>query len=89
MTKLGRRIKKILPVATFVLLMLAYSGTVLAQVPDPPGGGGTGDNTGQNQTGGSGAPIGGGVFILLGLTAAYGTRKVLALNDEEKPDTEI
>jgi hypothetical protein len=40
--------------------------------PPPP------DSHGQttNQTSGGGAPIGGGLFILLGLGAAYGGKKV-------------
>jgi len=73
--------KKLFSVAVFVLLMLLYTGTALGQIPDPPGGGGTGNNTGGNQTGG--APIGGGVLILLGLTAAYGAQKAFAVKNEE------
>ncbi len=57
------------------LLVVAASVTttnLLAQVPPPPppGHGSTG-----NQTGGN-APIGGGLFILLGLGAVYGGKKV-------------
>ena len=44
--------------------------------PPPPGHGSSG-----NQTGGN-APIGGGLFILLGLGAVYGGRKVYKINQE-------
>ncbi len=40
--------------------------------PPPPGGGGAGDDPIE----GGGAPIGGGSFILMGLAAAYGGKKV-------------
>ncbi len=47
----------------------------IAQGPPPPPNGG---NTGSNQNGGN-APIGGGLFILLGLGAVYGGKKVYNL----------
>jgi hypothetical protein len=58
-----------------ILLVIIASVTttnLLAQAPPPPppGHGSTG-----NQTGGN-APIGGGLFILLGLGAAYGGKKI-------------
>lgn len=55
--------------------------TLLAQGPPPPpdGHGGTG-----NTNAGAGAPIGGGLFILLGLGAAYGGRKLYLKNKEEE-----
>ncbi len=63
--------KKIL---TIILLIAASATTsnLFAQVPPPPppGHGSTG-----NQTGGN-APIGSGLFILMGLGAAYGGKKI-------------
>jgi len=47
--------------------------------PNPP----SGSNTGENSNGsGGGAPIGGGAFILLGLGAAYGGKKIYQLYKE-------
>ncbi|PJB56397.1 MAG: hypothetical protein CO098_14155 [Bacteroidetes bacterium CG_4_9_14_3_um_filter_41_19] len=63
---------------------LTISINSMAQVgppPPPPGGAGGGTNTGNNTNGG-GAPIGGGVFILIGLGAAYGGRKIYQLYQE-------
>ncbi|MBU1369916.1 MAG: hypothetical protein KJ578_10430 [Bacteroidetes bacterium] len=55
---------------------LTISFNSLAQAPPPPpGGAGGASNTGNNSNGGS-APIGGGLFILLGLGAAYGGKKI-------------
>ncbi len=45
--------------------------------PPPPGHGSTG-----NQTGGN-APIGGGLFILIGLGAAYGGKKLYDMKKEK------
>jgi len=69
-----------------ILLLLAIIITFapvnsIAQVPPPPppNHGSTG-----NQTGGN-APVGGGLFILLGLGAAYGSKKLF---DSKKHKTE-
>jgi len=62
--------KQILPIiVTLIFTLFTYSG--FSQVPPPPPGdhGQTG-----NQPGGN-APVGGGLFILLGLGAAYGVKK--------------
>ena len=64
-----------------ILLVIIASVTttnLLAQVPPPPppGHGETG-----NQPGGN-APIGGGLFILIGLGAAYGGKKLYDLKKE-------
>ncbi len=65
------------------IFILFLSVGIMAQVgpPDPPGEHGSGDD----QPGGD-APIGGGIFILLGLGAAYGGKKVYNLKKktEEK-----
>ena len=72
--------KKII-ITSLVLLALTISSTNLsAQGPPPPPGSGHGQ-TG-NQNGGS-APIGGGLFILLGLGAAYSGRKIYEILKEE------
>lgn len=66
--------------AVIFLFSLMVTSLVHSQPPPPPGGGGTSDTrAGSNQTG---APIGGGLFILLGLAAAYGGRKLYQLRKE-------
>ncbi len=64
-----------------VFSLFAYNG--FAQVPPPPPNGGHGQSG--NQNGGS-APIGGGMFILLGLGAAYGGRKLYRMFDNNNDD---
>ncbi len=63
-----------------LVILTATSVNVLAQVPPPPppSHGSTG-----NQSGGN-APIGGGLFILLGLGAAYGGRKLYQNRKDRK-----
>jgi len=59
----------------FLLMLLSIPfSSVFAQDPPPPPNGGHGQNTNQ-QPGGS-APIGGGIALLIGLAAAYGSAKV-------------
>jgi len=62
-----------------VIIGLTFSADIFAQVPPPPppGHGETG-----NQTGGN-APIGGGLFILIGLGAAYGSKKLYDLRKNQ------
>jgi len=71
--------------AFVIVLMVSIAYTVEAQAPDgpppPPGGAGGGTNESGNSQG-SQAPIGGGLFILLGLGAAYGGRKVYQIKKE-------
>ena len=52
-----------------------------SQVPPPPPSG-AGHGASGNQNGGN-APIGSGLFILLGLGAAYGSKKLYTLNKED------
>ena len=53
----------------------------MAQPPDPPEGHGGGDD----ELPGGGAPIGGGAFVLMGLAAVYGGKKVFSLfNQDDK-----
>ena len=63
-----------------IITLSAFSTDTFAQVPPPPppGHGSTG-----NQTGGN-APIGGGLFILIGLGAAYGGKKLYDKRKEEE-----
>jgi len=66
-------------IITLLIIIASVTTTnVFAQVPPPPppGHGQTG-----NQSGGN-APIGGGLFILLGLGAAYGGKKIYKLYKE-------
>ncbi len=68
----------------FTLLLGLFSFNAFSQSPPPPP---TGVGHGQtgNQNGGS-APIGGGLFIMLGLGAAYGGKKLYHLFDNENID---
>ncbi len=52
--------------------------------PNPPGE----DGNTQNNRNGGGAPIGGGLFILIGLGAAYGGKKIYNLYQEGKESLE-
>jgi len=73
---------KNITLALLVVIGLTFSLDSVAQAPPPPppGHGSTG-----NQTGGN-APIGGGLFILLGLGAAYGGKKLYQSNKESIED---
>ena len=70
--------KTIQKILLITILTLA-SRTMFAQVPPPPplGHGQSGNVPGGN------APIGGGLFILLSLGAAYGGKKVYDLRGEK------
>jgi hypothetical protein len=73
--------KKFFIPITIVFVLLLGSADIFAQGPPPPppgGHGGTGNTSGGN------APIGGGLFILMGLGAAYGSRKLYLMNKEEE-----
>ncbi|MCF8303871.1 MAG: hypothetical protein K9I94_11395 [Bacteroidales bacterium] len=73
-----------------ILLSLTFtvSGLILSAQTSPPPpdeGHGTGQNQdpGGDQGGGGGAPLGSGTFLLMGLGAAYGSKKVYEAN---RPD---
>ncbi len=70
--------KKILITTLFLFGLLLGSQQLISQPPPPP------ENHGEegNQNAGNGAPIGGGLFILLGLGAAYGAKKVYDIQKE-------
>jgi hypothetical protein len=73
--------KKFFISLTIAFALLLGSADIFAQGPPPPppgGHGGTGNTSGGN------APIGGGLFILMGLGAAYGSRKLYLMNKEEE-----
>ncbi len=66
-------------IITLLVIIASITTTnLLSQVPPPPppGHGESGNVPGGN------APIGGGLFILLGLGAAYGSKKLYDLNKE-------
>jgi len=62
--------KKFIMVLCLAISLLFWSNRIYAQA-DPPA-----DHGASTDQPGGGAPIGGGVFILLGLAAAYGGKKL-------------
>jgi hypothetical protein len=74
--------KKQITSLLFTIVLTVFTVNGFCQVPPPPPTGAGHGATG-NQNGGS-APIGGGLFILLGLGAAYGGKKLYKLFDENK-----
>jgi hypothetical protein len=64
---------RILAISLTVGLLIGISAISIAQPPNPPGGHGSEGN--QAPAGGL-APIGSGLVILLGMGAAYGTKKL-------------
>jgi hypothetical protein len=66
-------------VISFLSVMPLLSTAQVMGPSDPNG-------TPQGQPIGGSAPIGGGLFILLGLGAAYGSKKVYELNKKELDD---
>ena len=76
--------KKQIKTLLLSLSFLMFAANGFSQPPPPPSGAGHGASG--NQNGGS-APIGGGMFILLGLGAAYGGKKLYRMFDEQETDT--
>lgn len=72
--------KKII-IILMVIIASATTTNLLAQLAPPPPPAEHGADV--NQTAGSGAPIGGGLFILLGLGAAYAGKKVYDMRKEK------
>ncbi len=69
-------------IKTFAILLLVGTAYTLSAQPPPPPGGESGGGGSQGEKLGGNAPIGGGLFILLGLGAAYGGRKVYNLRNK-------
>ena len=69
--KFKRIARKILGILVFILASQTF--TLTAQPPPPADHGSIGNETPDN---GGGAPIGGGVFILVALGVGYGGKKV-------------
>jgi len=88
-----RAMKKILFMLIFMMTLL-ISGNGFAQgpggggPPPPPGGGGSGGGPGHGQSGNQGAPIGGGLELLVALGLAYAGKKVYHLRKEKEEDKE-
>ncbi len=76
-----KSLKKIAAVLAISLITISLS----AQSPPPPnnGSGSSSNPTGSGNTVGGNAPIGGGLFLLLGLGAAYGGKKLYDLKKEK------
>jgi hypothetical protein len=72
--------KKYLLKTLYIVVFIFFAINGQTQPPPPPSGAGHGA-TG-NQNGGS-APIGQGLFILLGLSAAYGGKKIYRINKDK------
>ncbi|KAF0196256.1 MAG: hypothetical protein FD166_2558 [Bacteroidetes bacterium] len=80
--------KYIIPLTRTILicgLFLGLNLSVFAQggPPPPPPGGGHGQGTNQPPQGGN-APVGGGLFMLIGLGVAWGAGKVIADRREKE-----
>ena len=67
-----------LPIIFSFLFILSAQSLLSQSPPDPP----SGHGSSSNQNSGA-APIGGGLFILLGLAAAYGGKKLYEANKEK------
>ena len=81
-----KKIKNIIRIAIVVLFVsVAYTVSAQDGPPPPPGGGSNTSGAGGNNLGGN-APIGGGLFVLLGLGAAYGGRKLYSLKNNKLED---
>lgn len=79
--------KKVIIHSLRVLMIIAglsLSQITYSQPPPPPGGAsGGGSGTGGGSSDRTGAPIGGGLFILLGLATAYGGKKLYDIRKEK------
>ncbi len=63
-------------------MAVSFAYAVEAQPPSDPPGGSNGTTNGSGNSLGGNAPIGSGLFILLGLSAAYGGRKIYQVKEE-------
>lgn len=62
------------------VLFVTFNMTSIAQPPPPPPN--VGHGQGSNSPPGAGAPIGDGIFILLGLAGLYAGKKIFVLRNE-------
>ncbi len=72
--------KKLKLIMFFILLFISPFTSIASDNPPDPGGN---PQTGGDTPLGGGAPVGSGFFMLLGLAAAYGSRKLYNLKKEE------
>ena len=75
--------KKLIKTVIISAAFIFFSSNAFSQAGPPPPPNDAGHGAKGNQDGGS-APIGGGLFILLGLGAAYGGKKLYHLFEEDK-----
>jgi len=78
--------KRIIRILTITAFLATAPLLLLAQAPPHPNGGNAPNTGGKTNTpvGGGGAPIDGGLSILLVLGAAYGAKKVFMVKQEEE-----
>lgn len=69
---------------SFLILMFLTVGTLIAQMPPHPNGGG-GPGGGNTPVGGA-ASIGGGILILISLAVGYGARKIYDIRKESNEE---
>lgn len=67
-------------ILTLAIILTSFVGFTQVKEPGDPGG----TPTGEPPLGG-GAPVGGGMLILMGLGAAYGAFKTVPTKEEEEP----
>lgn len=75
--------KKIMTTLLLTLVFIFFGHNGFGQVPNPPSGG---HGQSGNQSDGNGAPIGGGLIILISLGVAYGGRKMYRLSRKREGD---
>ena len=71
---------KILTITLLIAGVTMISSNIFAQTDPPPPPSGHGESG--NQPPGGGAPIGSGLFILIGLGTAYGAKKLFGKKEE-------
>lgn len=76
--------KKYILTLLFTLAFTLFATTGFSQGPPPPPTG-AGHGASGNQTGGS-APVGSGLFVLLSLGVAYGSKKLYRIHKKDAED---
>jgi hypothetical protein len=72
---------KIFTISLLIAGTTFISSNISAQTDPPPPPSGHGESG--NQAPGGGAPIGSGLFVMIGLGAVYGAKKLFGKNEEE------